>query len=31
MRVVDKPAKILFFKEHLKNLLISLKIYKTNK
>jgi len=31
MRVVDKPAKILFFKEHLENLLISLKIYKISK
>ena len=31
MRVVGKPAKILFFKEHIENLLRSLKIYKINK
>ena len=31
MRVIGKPAKILFFKEHLENLFRSLKIYKINK
>ena len=31
MRVIDKPAKILFFKNHIDNLLKSLKIYKINK
>jgi len=31
MRVLGKPAKILFFKQHLENLLISLKVYKINK
>ena len=31
MRVIGKPAKILFFKEHIENLFRSLKIYKINK
>ena len=31
MRVVGKPVKILFFKEHVDNLIRSLKIYKINK
>ena len=31
MRVIGKPTKILFFKEHIKNLLRSLKIYEINK
>jgi len=31
MRVVGRPVKILFFKEHIENLLKSLKIYKINK
>ena len=31
MRVIDSPAKILFFDEHIKNLISSLKIYKINK
>ncbi len=31
MRVIGKPAKILFFKEHLKNLFNSIKIYKIYK
>ena len=31
MRVIGKPAKILFFKEHIDNLFRSLKIYKINK
>ena len=31
MRVIGKPAKILFFKEHLENFFRSLKIYKINK
>ena len=31
MRVIGKPPKILFFKEHIKNLFRSLKIYKINK
>ena len=31
MRVIGKPAKVLFFKEHIENLLRSLKIYKINK
>ena len=31
MRVVGKPAKILFFKNHINNLFRSLKIYKINK
>ena len=31
MRVIGKPARILFFKEHINNLFRSLKIYKINK
>jgi len=31
MRIIGKPAKILFFKEHIENLIKSLKIYKINK
>ena len=31
MRVVGKPAKILFFKDHIKNLIKSLKVYKIYK
>ena len=31
MRIIGKPAKILFFKEHMDNLFRSLKIYKINK
>jgi len=31
MRVIGKPAKILFFKEHIDNLFRSLKIYKINR
>ena len=31
MRIVGKPAKILFFKEHIENLINSLKAYKINK
>ena len=31
MRVIGKPTKILFFKEHIENLLRSLKAYKINK
>ena len=31
MRVIGKPTKILFFKEHMENLFRSLKIYKVNK
>ncbi len=31
MRVVEKPAKILFFKDHIKNLIKSLKVYKIYK
>ena len=31
MRVIGKPAKILFFKDHIDNLFRSLKIYKINK
>jgi len=31
MRVIGNPTKILFFKEHIENLLRSLKIYKINK
>ena len=31
MRVIGKPAKILFFKEHIENLIRSLKIYNINK
>jgi len=31
MRVIGKPAKILFFKEHIENLIRSLKVYKINK
>jgi len=31
MRVVEKPAKIIFFKEHINNLIRSLKVYKINK
>ena len=31
MRVIGKPTKILFFKEHIENLLKSLKIYKIDK
>ena len=31
MRVIGRPAKILFFKEHIENLFKSIKIYKINK
>ena len=31
MRVIGKPPKILFFKEHIDNLVKSLKAYKINK
>ena len=31
MRVIEKPAKILFFKEHINNLIKSLKVYKIYK
>ena len=31
MRVIGKPPKILFFKEHIANLFRSLKIYQINK
>jgi len=31
MWIFDKPAKILFFKEHIKNLIKSLKVYKLKK
>ena len=31
MRVIEKPAKIIFFKEHIENLIRSIKIYKINK
>jgi 4-amino-4-deoxychorismate lyase len=31
MRILGKPAKIIFFKNHIKNLIKSLKIYKLNK
>ena len=31
MRVIGKPAKILFFNEHIENLIRSLKIYNINK
>ena len=31
MRIIDKPAKILFFKNHIDNLVKSLKIYKIDK
>jgi len=31
MWIFDKPAKILFFKKHIKNLIKSLKVYKLNK
>ena len=31
MRVIGKPAKILFFKEHINNFIKSLKIYKIKK
>ena len=31
MRVIGKPTKILFFKDHINNLINSLKIYKINK
>ena len=31
MRVIGKPAKILFFKSHINNLFKSLKVYKINK
>ena len=31
MRVIEKPAKIIFFKEHINNLISSLKVYKINK
>jgi len=31
MRVIGKPAKILFFKAHINNLIRSIKIYKINK
>ena len=30
MRVIGKPAKILFFREHIENLIRSLKVYKIN-
>ena len=30
MRVIGRPPKILFFKEHINNLIRSLKIYKIN-
>lgn len=30
MRVIEKPAKIIFFKEHINNLIRSLKVYKIN-
>ena len=31
MRVIGKPARILFFKNHINNLFKSLKVYKINK
>ena len=31
MRILGKPVKILFFKNHIKNLIKSLKVYKLNK
>ena len=31
MRIIGKPPKIIFFKEHIENLFSSLKIYKINK
>ena len=31
MRILGKPAKILFFKKHIKNLVKSLKVYKLNR
>ena len=31
MRVIEKPAKTIFFKEHINNLIRSLKVYKINK
>ena len=31
MRVIEKPAKIIFFKEHIDNLIRSFKVYKINK
>ena len=31
MRILGKPAKIIFFKKHIKNLIKSLKVYKLNK
>ena len=31
MRVIEKPAKIIFFKEHINNLIKSLKVYRINK
>ena len=31
MRVIEKPAKIIFFKEHINNLIRSLKVYNINK
>ena len=31
MRIVGKPARILFFKKHINNLFKSLKVYKINK
>ena len=31
MRILSKPIKILFFKNHIKNLIKSLKVYKLNK
>ena len=31
MRIIGKPPKIIFFKEHIENLFKSLKIYKINK
>ena len=31
MRVIEKPAKIIFFQEHINNLIRSLKVYKINK
>ena len=31
MRILGKPAKIIFFKKHIKNLIKSLKVYKLNR
>ena len=31
MRILGKPTKIIFFKEHIKNLIKSLKIYKLDR